>query len=295
MEYPIIDLFLNAYFANGWTGLDIPLSIRINSIQKGSGTPTPLNIRPIDKGTTVLINGESIDIYGATLDINNKQLIIDSIYKTYDGTENWQPGPTSSARAWSVKINEPDMLLSNTSIIKSNYLEPIPADVTWGQYDIFISNTAIAPDIVCGYKTVAESVSNWKNYLSNHTLQVVYKLSNNTVYNLSDSDFNGVLESIGYGISHRFRLPMIRCFPIINSLTNANNGTITQEDADILNHYLSKMGIGNIVPRRGMLLNSSKRDKTTIEIVKIKEDIPIEDFQIEEKKTGEEDLNVKTE
>lgn len=94
-------------------------------------------------------------------------------------------------------------------------------------------------------------------------------------------------------IFSRTRLPLIRYFPhpVIESLQRASDGTMTADDVQILRHYLTKFGIGNIELGRFHAINPNvSNDIKEIDL----EPIPI-DEPIKEKKTGEEDLNVKTE
>lgn len=87
------------------------------------------------------------------------------------------------------------------------------------------------------------------------------------------------------------KLPIIRFLPhpVIDSLEKFSSGTAANEDVQILNHYLAKFGIENIVLNRNR--NRITKLKTITKDFVNPEDIPIK----ETKKIGEEDLNVKTE
>ena len=92
----------------------------------------------------------------------------------------------------------------------------------------------------------------------------------------------------------RTRLPLIRYFPhpVIDSLKRAADGSMTADDVQVLRHYLTKFGIGNIELGRFHAINPNVSDD--IREIDL-EPIPIDEPIKEKKKTGEEDLNVKTE
>lgn len=95
-------------------------------------------------------------------------------------------------------------------------------------------------------------------------------------------------------IFSRTRLPLIRYFPhpVIDSLQRASDGTMTADDVQVLRHYLTKFGIGNIELGRFHAINPNvSNDIREIDL----DPFPIDEPIKEKKKTGEEDLNVKTE
>ena len=66
-------------------------------IQEGSGTPTPLNVRPFDSRSQLTIHHNDNEIlialgrnvYGGTLDVTTGELTVNKVLVTFDGTEDW--------------------------------------------------------------------------------------------------------------------------------------------------------------------------------------------------------------
>ena len=101
--------------------------------------------------------------------------------------------------------------------------------------------------------TWGDTIASFKNKLSelysNGTrVEVLTQLETPIVYNLSDPDRSRVVESMGYGISHRLKLPLPHYFPhpVIDALQRAAAGTQTADDTEILRNYLTPLGIGGI-------------------------------------------------
>lgn len=47
-------------------------------------------------------------------------------------------------------------------------------------------------------------------------------------------------------ISNKMKLPIIKCYPLFDALISASDGQQTQEENEILRHYLTPLGIGGI-------------------------------------------------
>lgn len=78
-------------------------------------------------------------------------------------------------------------------------------------------------------------------------------------------------------IFSRTRLPIIRYFPhaLIDSLQRASDGTMTSDDVQVLRHYLSRFGIGNIELGRFHAINPNMEENRTLEF----EDFPVEEIK----------------
>ena len=245
MQYPIIDLITDAYINNGWTGLDINTSYVISYVQEGSGTPSTRNIRNIIPG--YFLNG--VGIVDGTLNINDKTLVSKKGFYVLNGSEVWTRPGTGSARNYLMRTSKNNIkFASNDSLtFISNYLQCIPESATYGNYDEFISAVS-NNDISCGIRTI-ETVEGWKEYLSNHNLQIIYDYINPVTYTLTVNDIiNFIGDKIFKYVSNMMKLPLPHYFPhpVIDALQHAAAGTQTADDTEILRHYLTPLGIGGI-------------------------------------------------
>ena len=116
-------------------------------------------------------------VYGGTLDVLTGVLTVTKAFVTYDGSsdEPWVMYGTGSASAYAMRIIVADFKFVQYVVTAwSNYLESIDNGMTWGNYDAFISFSRVG--IVTGIRTIT-SVADWRAYLAEHPLQVVYDLA----------------------------------------------------------------------------------------------------------------------
>ena len=247
MQYPIIDNLIYAYLRNNWTGLDIPETININYYQEGSGDPSPTNIRPIYPGAVFDISGVDTPVYGGVLDTVNKQLILNYnfieisdasdfvIYTSGVGNTVFRKNVLPSGTA--IESNQ----VSNLFKFFPTALEPsIPNS---NSFVLGISGNLYIQTSNIG------TVEELDAFLSNNPLIIVYPLNTVQSYIIDQSEIAKYLNgNIMNDIKNRMKLPMIHYFlhPVIDAIISAADGQYTEEEKEILRHYLTPLGIGGI-------------------------------------------------
>lgn len=239
MQYPIIDNLIYSYLVNGWTGLDIPETIELNYYQEGSGTPSPDNIRNIVPGGVFDVNGNNVIVGNGILDVVNKTLTVTSLIRT--GLTATTIGETSTGFKYTdcAYITNPPALSANTQIITN-------------MYNFILSHLSGYSGVI---KTYISAYTVYDNRFT--TIQIANELLNEIqiVYPYSESYILTVSEVAKYingafsnDIAHRLKLPLPHYFPhpVIDALQRAAAGTQTADDTEILQHYLTPLGIGGI-------------------------------------------------
>ena len=259
MEYPIIDTLADAYIRNGWTGLTL-----IDGVNK----------LPNVTQNTVFSNGITVDFLG------------DNEFHIHG---------SSTANSYCYFTLEREYIIQNGDYIHVNN------DYYYGINQLVVSlrdGFVLIVDVWLNSLNVVRTLSDVAgNRLtrimfatpSNMTVDYTCKLM---ISNSADTPFEPYKPPTT-DIFSRTRLPLIRYFPhpVIDSLQRAADGSMTADDVQVLRHYLTKFGIGNIELGRFHAINPNVSDD--IREIDL-EPIPI-DEPIKEKKTGEEDMNVKTE
>ena len=255
MEYPIIDTLANAYIRNGWTGLEVTegknLFTGIISAEGG-----------IREYSNIFTNTATDTRTFFRLQI---QTYLNGVLVRFSDNND-----IMSEGVYSLTINSPPF---DTMRIKHNGSER----------DLFF-NTPLTGE---GYYTVSINVTSYNPTIVGGIVFNDIQIETGTQATPYEPYVPPTTD-----IFSRTRLPLIRYFPhpVIDSLQRASDGSMTADDVQVLQHYLTKFGIGNIELGRFHAISPN----ISIEIKEIDlEPISIEE-PIKEKKTGEEDLNVKT-
>ena len=208
MEYPIIDSLTNAYLQNGWSGLELI---------------TGKNI--LDSSN--VINGYLSPTIGAS--INN--VVASTRYSHTD------PVDASKGLSISVKSNNLNTYGIGWIILYNN-------DVVVQTYSPFFSTT----DQVLTYAIPANTYEKMcmgfgaaSGYDTGTDIDgEIMVVEGTTLYPYEPYEIKGT------DINNRLPLPMIKCYPLYDSLQRAAAGTQTADDTEILRHYLAPLGIGGI-------------------------------------------------
>ena len=173
-------------------------------VQEGSGTPGLDNVRPITglTGLTISASGEDTDdpdtyavsfgteagtVYGGTVDAAKGILTIDTAFDTFDETRSWSKGTNSGGYARYYRYM-PQMAYGadRQDILGCNWMNPAPNGATAQAATPPETITANRPSAQIYLKTsVADTVDEFKEYLKDHPLQVVYRLANPIVYKIN--------------------------------------------------------------------------------------------------------------
>lgn len=146
--------------------------------------------------TTYPVSWESTlgTVYGGTLDVITGELIVNKTSVIYDGSldEDWKKHGIGSASAYAMRILIQGINFKTGSITAwSNYLESIEDNKTWGNYNSFIS-VSDNNTIITGIKSIT-TVEDWKTYLSENPLQIVYELATPITYYLNPIKIKTIL------------------------------------------------------------------------------------------------------
>ena len=156
------------------------------SCYQGFGDPSTLETV---HQTVTDLSGLAGTVYGGTVDVTAGKLTVDRVCVWYDGSadEQWSMLGTSSASAYAMKI-KPSNLKRQSGVITAwaNYLRSISNNETWGNFDSFIAVNS-SNELVTGIKSIT-TVEAWRTYLSQHNLQVVYKLATPRTYRFTPSE-----------------------------------------------------------------------------------------------------------
>ena len=116
-------------------------------------------------------------IYGGTVDVVNGTVDFSHMLVTFNGSddEEWTRYTGGSAGSYAMQLILPHATIPAANVgIFANYLTGISNNASWGSYDTFISTNA-SNNIICGIRTIT-TVEAWKEYLSEHPLQVLYPI-----------------------------------------------------------------------------------------------------------------------
>lgn len=166
----------------------------LEPIQSGSGDPSPSNIRPISGWTGANLNHTndsgfehtySADfgqtVYGGTLDWQTGVLTVDKAFVEYDGSadENWltQTTATSGYRRFLIVPGdaEPNTGAGNVAYVVSNMYKATSPNGTYSKTTgICVNQNEL---MIYDADRATLTVDEWKAWLSEHPVQIAYKLA----------------------------------------------------------------------------------------------------------------------
>ena len=172
-------------------------------------TPTTPTITPTEFSNILAefgINGhtatiswqtEAGTVYGGKVDLVSGVLTVDKASMTYNGDndEGWEKIPSTSASDFGMMIDSHfAYMITDDNQIKSNYLKTILSNTIWGTKDNWVSYTTVngIAKTVTGIQSIT-TVADWKTYLSNNPLQLVYELATPITYQLNPTAIKSLL------------------------------------------------------------------------------------------------------
>lgn len=179
-------------------------------IQNGNGQPSPENIQAISGRTFadvcisptldagdgkiyhVIFPTQVGTAYGGTIDMINKTLTINYLYKTFTGQEDWEIYfPPRTARYCRLVLGEHGSVINDSGICShfpQKLINSSQSSIEDGQR--IVNSSAIPYAIICiRYVEKQKTVDEFKDWLREQynagtPVQVAYKISNPTVYNI---------------------------------------------------------------------------------------------------------------
>ena len=184
--------------------------IFFKSVQSGSGTPSPSNVRPISGRTGISINnnGDTISVswqseagtlYGGYVDLISGEIVATTILKTYygNGNEHWSYDSNNKiggiAYGWFPNNEKPKKgqykgeieMFSNMGVQANRSTGAIQGTVTI----VWAGGLAAA----LGAQIGVTDISGWMSWLSNNPLQVAYQLETPIAYQLTPQQIKTII------------------------------------------------------------------------------------------------------
>ena len=180
------------------------LLVNLSPIQSGSGTPSPDNVRPISGHTEVVTivspttdaeDGTSYTtdlgriVYGGTLDVVSGELVVDKGFAIFDGSETW----TKNTRALNgFYTSRPQGCKQSTTMVSNSFTYVDSVQDLYNTYGACFCGSSmnfnVDPTTIGG-----DTIEDWKAWLANNPLQVVYELTSPQTYQLTRQQINSLI------------------------------------------------------------------------------------------------------
>lgn len=133
-------------------------------------------------------------IYGGELNLTTGVLTVTHGMQTYDGDEGWHRYTAGSAGQFAMYAPLTGMpsLISNVNQVQTNYLKTILTNSTWGNFDNWITKPNNQNYIITGIQSITD-LNDWKRYLGEHPLTVMYELATPTTIQLTPEEVRSFL------------------------------------------------------------------------------------------------------
>ena len=140
---------------------------------------------PYNGNTYTISLSSAGTVYGGTLDAVSGVLTVDRAFKVFNGTERWE----FSSASIRPNINIADMAYKG-AVICNMYTYSASSTAIEGT---ITTNGGIGYNIWIKDSINGNSLANWKAYLAEHQLQVVYMLATPITYNLTPTEVKSLL------------------------------------------------------------------------------------------------------
>lgn len=128
-------------------------------------------------------------VYGYTLDVVSGELVVDKGFAVFDGTETW----TKNTRALNAFYTaRPQGCKQSTTMVSNSFTNVKTAQGLYNTYGACFCglsmNFNVDPETIGG-----STIEDWKAWLANNPLQVVYKLATPITYQLTPQQINSLI------------------------------------------------------------------------------------------------------
>lgn len=209
MQYPIIDNLIYAYLRNGWTGLDLQ--------------------------------------YGKNLFDEN------TVYNQFLQEDGTFSGPAAQVNDILYRI--PDELL-NMQLTFSAYVKSSTGTLPTNIRVLANINSVNRDGNYITSSTFQRSVITFTPISTNDYIKITYGSGGSNIIDFKDIQLEAGDIATNFehyappttDIKNRMKLPMIHYFPhpVVDAIISAADGQHTEEEKEILRHYLTPLGIGGI-------------------------------------------------
>ena len=238
MQYPIIDLISSAYINNGWTGLEITESKNLFNLNRETKLPIPPDI---------LITPRIMETKGAYVGLRSDNYYYSGYVTTYTNDGNIITVSTNTNIRYGVGF--PVEIEANTS-----YTFSYTRNNTFFSIGVYDSEWNYIADITYSNPNNSYTLTTPNN--AKYITIIFGSAELDTVGTASQIQLELGTEATPYepyappttDIANRLKLPLPHYFQhaVIDALQRAAAGTQTADDTEILQHYLTPLGIGGI-------------------------------------------------
>lgn len=136
-------------------------------------------------------------LYGGYVDLTNWIIVATMKMMTFNGNQNWNDAGIYTGHRFNARagMSDGDYGSGHEDVVACNYLKPAP-NGTSAQVNIYGNNIITGSNWGFGVYanvTVANTVSEWIEYLTEHPLQVVYKLATPLIYQLAPQQIKSII------------------------------------------------------------------------------------------------------
>ena len=166
--------YSNICSITGWTGAKIYHS------GEDTSNPTIYEIAFPSKAGTV---------YGGTLDVTTGELVVDMAMQIFDGSEEWVSYP--DFEGYYCKLSSMKIGIRQDGI--SNYLKNSKSSISGQKNSIWLGLSSNICFLIGVYESMGSTLEEFKAYLSDNNLMVVYPLASSITYTLTSMQINTLL------------------------------------------------------------------------------------------------------
>lgn len=170
---------------------NLSISVFVEPEQAGSGNPSPTNIRPISGLDSVKIWNEPIHdtsadptvtiqlgqtVYGGALDVTSGRMTVNRAMRTFVGSasELWRFENATAGPNFYISMPDAAALQFGTGSLLCN--QALPSNNNASQKDRVFISVGKNLNATLGETLGLSNVTDWKSYLAEHPLEVVYTI-----------------------------------------------------------------------------------------------------------------------
>lgn len=134
---------------------------------------------------------EAGTVYGGTLDVLTGEMTVDMGYKVFNGTDydgTWKYSSDGTHRRCYINLSDAK---PNSKRLRGNFISA--ETISTGYPEIYKAVTNATPSLIIGVPSDITSADDWKAYLANNNLQVVYELATPLTYQLTPQEVSSLL------------------------------------------------------------------------------------------------------
>lgn len=186
------------------------LKVNFSPVQSGSGDPSPSNVRPITGWTgvnayhygsdpsdvttlPVTFPSEAGTVYGGSVDLVTGELTVDRQLMTLNGSEDWSEGKhTDSHWRFNTTVFDDTAETNQTNKLLSNYAGNVNNTST-SPFLFYLAGGSKRFAIFVSKSFSIDTLNEFKTYLSENPMQIVYFLATPLTYTLTPQQLSTLI------------------------------------------------------------------------------------------------------